>query len=209
MKGILFKPEMIQAIIEGRKTQTRRVIKPQPPSNAEVCTCKRVKHIYIRKDPPPKAPTEPTCNVSVMKPRYQVGETVYIKEKWAYAMNPLPFKKQRIIYKASESDLSHWEEIIIGNWRSPMSLKAEDARYFIEITDVRAERLQEITPYDAEAEGFAKWGLEHNCSACETESHSFYGGLYHFKEIWNSINKEKWESSPWVWVYTFKRSNNV
>jgi hypothetical protein len=191
MKGILFKQDMIQAIIDGRKTQTRRVIKPQPDADRLIHAC----GVY--------AWELDGAFVGESKCRYRIGETVYIKEVWAYAMNPLPLQKQRIIYRASETDFSHWEEIIIGKWRSPMFLKAEDARLFPVIRGIRAERLQEISDADCLAEGIRpqtpaeamNWGQKYRSDFCQ---------------LWNSINKDyPWESNPFVWVISFKLARNA
>jgi len=139
MKSILFKPEMIKAIVEGRKTVTRRVIKPQPEldiinrwkwypdKNTEISW----KEIYNQK-------------MLTDYARYQVDEVVYIKEAWYqdpggaiwYKLNPPGFL----------SDCDYW--------KSPLFMPAWAARYFIKITDVGTERLQlPLTPDELEREG--------------------------------------------------------
>jgi len=85
-------------------------------------------------------------------------------------------------------------------WKSPMFTWADFARYFIVITDVRAERLQEIKGVDCLAEG-----VEPCKYKGYTESYKNNDYLVgHFATLWNSINKLKWEDNPWVWVYSFK-----
>ena len=174
MKGILFKPDMIQAIIEGRKTQTRRVIKPQPKADL-------IKHAnssyWI------SGLTDDTYE-RVHIPRYQVGETVYIKEAWCESYYGEP-----ICYKLDGKESPGPK----GFWRSPIFLKAINARYFILIKGVRAERLQEITPKDCIAEGIIE---EYGDGLALRDK---------FENLWDSINKDyPWESNPWVFRYEFE-----
>lgn len=197
MKGILFKPDMIQAIIEGRKTQARRVIKPQPKHilDQHRITLEELTSLYIMAD-----------NCASQKARFQAGETVYIKEAW-YADKRFDHLKPKDIplYSCIGYPLRDIKPDWGGKLRSPMFLRQEFARYFLKILDVRAERLQEITLPDCESEGFALVGYYCGCPACDTKNHSYYGGRNHFKEYWNSINKDyPWESNPWVFTYTFK-----
>ena len=153
MKGILFKPEMIQAIVEGKKTQTRRV----------------------------------------GKSRYRIGEIIYIKEaihrfNFEYASYDLDFTPVMFLRTANRF---HWR------WTKDklpaMFQPYEAARYFIKITDVRAERLQEITEQDAEEEGVTR--------------PPNYSLVPHYREwfkyLWNKINKPPydWQSNPWIWRY--------
>jgi len=156
MKGIIFNPDMIGAIVEGRKTQTRRLIKPQPKQiNNDfdgTWEWKEMGHYY-----------DDLTLFTMLKnsSRYHAGETVYIKE--AYALRP-------------HSDGGYWEAQYKSNgeirdcncavdaireiaykwddkWRSPLFMPEWAARYFLKILAVRAERLQEITYGDCIAEG--------------------------------------------------------
>ena len=176
MKGILFRPEMIQAILEGTKTQTRRVIKPQPPDDARLIgACDvwgwQVDGVFTNESKPP----------------YQVGEVVYVKEAWCESYFGKP-----ICYKADGKESPGPK----GFWRSPMFLKAVNARYFIKITDVRVERLQEITPHDCILEGIIE---EYGDGLALRDK---------FESLWDSLNsKYPWEINPWVWVYSFVRVN--
>ena len=203
MKGIMFRPDMIQAIIEGRKTQTRRLAGLE----------------YINKDPNRWLGVKriswrgwtflcPEGN-RLAKPRYQVGETVYIKEAFmfkkgadireSYIGTPdeacLGFPPH-YLYKADDTE----EVKDYGRcykWRSPMMMPEHAARHFITITVVRAERLQEITEADCIAEG-----CPHALIILPTVPMREW-----FKHLWNSINpKYPWESNPWVFAYTFRRA---
>jgi hypothetical protein len=189
MKGILFKPEMIQAIIEGRKTQTRRVIKPQPI----------IAQTY-------KGLTLKDLEYDGFKPRYQVGEPVYIKEAWATEKQYDHLKPSEIPHTAKifyvSDGVGEWPtNLSIGKLRSPLFLPEPFARYFILIKDVRAERLQEISEWDAQAEGIEAFYRTTPCGySWEAKERT-----KRFIELWNSINKDyPWESNPWVFRYEFE-----
>lgn len=191
MKGILFKSESIKAIIEGRKTQTRRVIKPQP------IIAPTYKELSLK-----------DLEYDGFKPRYQVGEIVYVKEahyRYGHWIKNGFIKagRQKWLFKADTKEVRYLENrppMVYANaikdktgWfkRSPLFMPQSAARYFTKFTGVRAERLQEINEEDAEAEGL---DLLQGGILCE------------FRLLWDSINpKYPWESNPWVWVYTFRQ----
>jgi len=206
MKGILYTPENIKAIVELRKTQTRRIeaalrlINESPNDwrldNTLDLDGKRIFN-FVNRD----GELRRVC------PRYQVGETVYIKEAWAIA-RWLPYEVVDIIFRDGRlkldipwdawcSENQHkdaWE-----NWRSPRFLREKFARYFIVILDVKAQRLQEIMEEDAEADG-ASW-----MGAGDGENYDVHSARECFANLWDSINpKYPFESNPWVFAYTFK-----
>jgi hypothetical protein len=221
MKGILFKPEMIQAIVEGRKTQTRRLsglkeINKEPSEwNISKWHLDSMGGRQYRFDSAEEW--------LIIKPRYRAGETVYIKEAWqvtdlmyddynggweaGYPLKQIPRVKPdykvAIFYKADNDE---------GTFRSPLFMPAWTARYFIQITDVRAERLQDIAKHqeDAIAEGVLfMGGIADNldeapwCASLNDQEPMKYPSAA-YGRLWNSINKIKWDSNPWVWVYSFK-----
>jgi hypothetical protein len=193
MKPILFSTPMVQAILAGRKTQTRRVINPQPlrmndeipmPIRMEVFSQRLKKlsatgrtDIYTR------------GNLTGMigpKSKYQQGDTLYVRETWRGIEQECG--GFRYEYKATEQiNLS-------DKWRPSLFMPKEIARIFLEVTEVRAERLQDITPEDAIKEGIQIDDIE------------FDFPVALFSKLWDSINAKKcpWDSNPWVWVYTFK-----
>lgn len=189
MKGILFKPDLIKAIVDGRKTQTRRVIKPQPPEDAVVGVFNRYSTFCF--------PDSQLCVLPLIHARYQVGETVYIKE----ALQRHPALDEAVYMDGTPVFINQtigcavkwqWQ----GDTLSPMFMLQSAARYFIEITEVRAERLQEITEEGAIAEG---------CIAQVKDGLIFDSGLHQFSWLWDTIKpKYPFESNPWVWVYTFR-----
>ena len=135
------------------------------------------------------------------KPRYQVGETVYIKEAWAtYRAND----DWSIAQIAETATIFYEGEIgeygYVGKCRSPLMMPARFAHHFITITGVRAERLQEITWEDV-----LKEGIGHTIAISQPK----WMVIDLFKVTWNSINKDyPWESNPWVFLYEFELLRN-
>ena len=129
MKGILFKPEMIQQIVNGSKSVTRRVIKPQP------IVAENYKGITIE-----------DLEFDGFKPHYHVGEVVYVKEAWCESYYGEP-----ICYKLDGGESPGPK----GFWRSPLFMPARAARYFIRITDAKPQRLQEVTTNSCKLEGIS------------------------------------------------------
>ena len=234
MKGIIFRPNLIKAIAEDdREWMTRRVIKQLDPEfEWEVIDVGEP--IIMFKDG--------IGGCIFLSSRYQVGETVYIKEahyrygewrkngltktgrqKWLF--HPMPEMLTISTIKGIES-LRYFDnppdEVKPNSYRkegwykrSPLFMPEWAARYFEKITDIRAERLQEITEEDVLAEGITvmrgtwqskKWNEKTRKLELTGERYP-YTGHYHFEVIWDSINpKYLWGSNPWVFVYSFKKA---
>ena len=195
MKGILFKPDMIQAIVEGRKTQTRRVIKFKSLphiKDSDWHAPLRIAGAYIF-----TARFGLAMKQQRVKYRYQAGEGVYIKEAW--------WRDQSGGCWGYKLDDIEWPPLNCGGKAiSSPFMPAWAARYFIEFTGVRSERLQEISLADIYAEGcpleeatiFVDPVRGYEIKAQATEW---------FATLWDSINlKYPWESNPYVWVYKFE-----
>ena len=186
MKGILFTEPMFNAAIKEIKTKTRRIMNPQPKlvfqSEKEF-----LEEINIR----------PSELRDSFKPRYKVGETVYLKEPYIKLPNGV------VLFKHEERD-----KIIVGDkykWINKLFMPAKYARYFIEITSVRCERLQDISDEDCLKEGCydGKFGKTFDGINHYNYSQQAYAALI------NKIHgKGTWESNPYVWVYDFKLVNN-
>lgn len=172
---ILFNTPMVRLILGGRKTQTRRVVKPV--------------HLQVLdspfhcKDPevPDAALLEKLC-----EPAYQPGDVLYVRETWGI-WSPTLGTMPKIYYRA-DAKADAPEGII---WKPSIHMPKEAARIFLRVTDVGAERLQDITDDGVLAEGL-KIGDP-------------------FDELWDSTIKPAhrdrygWDANPWVWVYTFER----
>ncbi len=231
MKGILFTPDNIRATAEKRKTETRRLdhlkeINKEP-------NCYSVAQGVIAADGSHKFWHKTFAgnydgNNKWVKPRYKVGEIVYIKEEhylfgvWAYEGTPDDFiplnkRKWRFVRESNEIKfLDNRPDFARHNWRdgrgwykrSPLFLEAKDARYFIKITSILPQRLQDIREEDAKAEGMAELFVVPNPQLLYPDVLGYRRG---FLFIWNSINKAyPWELNPWDWVYSYElldRSN--
>lgn len=212
IKPILFNTEMVRAILDGRKTCTRRVIKPQPNEKhtfpfgfvTDSTEKKVVGYFGFGID-------EYGGSIQYVKPpyRYAPGDILYVRETWCddrqftHASTP-----GRYFYKASES----------GNfkWHPSIHMPKEATRIWLKVTDVRVERLHEITNEGALREGAQ--GIrcdhvaigEHGCTDCMNTGW-IEPPVVEFMQIWDStikksdIDRYGWDANPWVWVIEFER----
>ena len=189
-KGILFKGEMVRAILEGRKTQTRRLVKPQPDKEHDgepYWNIGGYRAWWMRKV------TDVTRMGSTNRilPKYQVGDVLYVKETFHDPKLRLP----KIEYRADWSADDDCNERFF-RWTPAIFMPAQHARIWLRVTAVRCERLQDITEADAKAEG------------CKPELvdpmiESYTDG---YQALWTAINGPgSWDLNPWVWVYSFER----
>jgi len=212
MKGILFKPDMIKAIVKGRKTVTRRRIDIDPLGwelsgfNEGGLLDFGVVHFW-RKDY--------TSQGLTVKPKYKVGEVVYIKEVWHFLnvnyespMSAEHFGKGNdFAIEYTDGELRWWKDNggeynypINEKQRSPLFMPEKFARYFIKIAEVSAEQLQEITPNDCIAEGIFK----NYTDTMGEHSKSINMLIDEYLNLWDSINKDyPFESNPYVFRYEF------
>lgn len=197
-KPILFSTEMVQAILAGRKTQTRRVVKE--PMTTDVLDYAAEKKL-------------PLNGFNERNGKIKEGDILWVRE--TFAKPPITAFGVPYIHKAG------FDRTICG-WKPSIHMPKEAARIFLKVTNVRVERLQDISEEDAIAEGIAidkqpmknndGWYYPKNYLPENTEywgSKYFKIGEYSksFKSLWQSINAKKhpWESNPWVWVYEFQR----
>ncbi len=195
-KPILFSAEMVRAILEDRKTQTRRVMKPQPVKD-EYGFWTWAGAGWSRDD---VAPVMPGHSMANRCPFGQIGDRLWVRETWAgddwtgYA------------YKATEPDaLPFGEEVSFNKWKPSIFMPRSASRISLEIVNVRVERLQKITLADIEAEGTPP---APNQMMYRNDGYQRYKD---FKYLWNKINLLRgfsWESNPWVWVIAFKQDPN-
>lgn len=195
IKPILFNTEMVRAILDGRKSCTRRINKDANdyvvPDMDFYDSDKRTYavHNYSDKEHKDKLSiAERTCPICP-------GDILYVRESYS----ELSFG---YVYKADGENIDHLGNVI--KWHPSIHMPKEAARIWLKVTDVRVERLQEISAESALAEGADKYihtngGLDENMTIT-----SFIG-------IWNStikksdIDRYGWDASPWVWVIEFER----
>ena len=188
MKPIIFNTPMVQAILDGRKTQTRRVIKPQPNSKAEYKGTEIGKHVF-----------ETDIDMWHIKSPYQPGQVLWVRETWSM-IDDMPYDNYvyRTDYGTTEDDSFPPS---MFKWKPSIHMPREAARIFLRVKTVRVERLQYITEEDAIAEGMSKTLVD---------GVVFISAKGNFHVFWDSLNIKRgygWESNPWVWVYEFEKFN--
>ena len=190
MKPILFNTEMVRAILEGRKTVTRRVLKEPFEIHPNGLITK------------PRG-SERLCPY---EPPYKVNDVLYVRETWYKGLN-------RILYKANYSDTERFYENgkeILLKWKPSIHMPKEAARIFLRVTAVRVERLAAMKKEDFIKEGITVHCDSLECSFCMDECSL----EERFKELWNSTLCRKgtpeyysncWAGNPFVWVIEFER----
>lgn len=205
-RPILFNTEMVQAILEGRKTQTRRLIKPQPIEEQGGFRYEKSKvHFY--------------CNNAAIVSRQhldfspfgQVGDRLWIRETWCclHGYGDTPNKEDFVRYKA---DSGAGEQVItdVKGWRPSIHMPRVYSRILLEITGIRVERIQDITPHDKQAEGIDYGDLltKQHGELSMDDLYLFEAIDSEFQQLWDSINTKRgygWNVNPWVWVIEFKK----
>ena len=183
--GLIFKAPLVRAILEGRKTQTRRVAKP-------------VKHPDLGNLYTPGALAmgrEPQHVIDRACPMGQPGDRIYVRE--TFSRHPewgqLAFRADGEEFEDADGWL--WEP----KWMPSIHMPKDLARIWLEITGVRLERIQDISEADALAEG-ARFELASIDSVRIGATASFLSG---FRNIWESTGGD-WDANPWVWAIDFK-----
>jgi hypothetical protein len=220
MKPIIFNTAMVQAIFAGTKTQTRRVIKPQP--DADVLCDLHSNMGTVTK--------EHISKLLGFAP-YAVGDILWVREKFCKLYDvdgndQIIYGTEKYYFAADDKmppytyyvrdDGTHSD---FPQWKPSIHMPRAAARLFLQVKDIRAERVQDISENDAKAEGV--WAYfkhkEHDGEWHEGSSPPFIGANIEkshntrasaFAELWNSINSRRgyrWDANPWVWVYDFER----
>ena len=192
IKPILFNTEMVRAMLDGRKTCTRRVVRFLPGENPQWTG-------YIRDGLMLYNGRNEPC---IMKAPYQPGDILYVRETWCgLPVNEAGHMRgHTIYYYRADGELrpKGWR----GTWDPSIRMPKEAARIWLKVTDVRVERLQDITSEQIYREG------------TEVEEPFVLNGeekRYAFSVLWNSTIKKSdldrygWEANPWVWVIEFER----
>lgn len=185
IKPILFSTPMVNAILKGRKTQTRRIIKSRHESG--LFRIGQTKEGFITEITSldwDERPKNDCCND--IKPIANIGDILWVRETWRWSDDLEDF-----CYKANsvKPDLSKWKPSIF--------MPKEAARIFLKVTNVRVERLHDISIEDICREGLSSNLREHD-ACCDLRDK--------WESLWCKINgANSWESNPWVWVYEFEK----
>lgn len=227
MKPILFNTYMVRAILDGRKTQTRRIIKPQP----------RKGQVIVRDGSVFRYSGAGNC-----RPQFQPGDILYVRETWTKLWYVDPdgythYDKPMFYYAADgtphitlcdEDGFALDDQLI--RWRPSIHMPKAAARIFLRVSNIRVERLKDMTEEDAFAEGYkdcnpwcyhlmyenypdspipcfaASSGECPPDSPCNHSIPELFG-----IEVWNTTIKKTdlarygWDANPWVWVIEFQR----
>ena len=202
IKPILFNTEMVRAILDGRKTCTRRIVKPQPTAH---------------------------YGAQCIKPPYQPGDILYVRETWERFEcwncegdergNCPKEPKKSVLDKTCGCYMYRATDEISGDakWHPSIHMPKEAARIWLKVTDVSVERLQEITEEQACMEGTDPWdeACYENNGWHPTFSDPDSGGVPNmiegFHKLWNStikksdIDRYGWNANPYVFVIEFER----
>lgn len=212
IKQILFNTEMVRAILDGRKSCTRRLVKHDVEAILNSSYCKKHPEVDGKQ-----------IFSKLYLPPYQPGDILYVRETWCWCpcwdcgFDTEEHKCCYVpSYKIFNDGKAEWgcygykasfeenEYPSVDTWRPSIHMPKEAARIWLKVTDVKVERLQEISAESALAEGADKYihtngGLDENMTIT-----SFIG-------IWNSTIKKSdldrygWDANPYVWVIEFER----
>lgn len=216
-RPIIFHESLIESLLDGRKTQTRRVMKVQPPQGWGGIS--------------DRAAMLTEC------PHGKPGDLLWVREAWGKG-GGYGEECQTVCYKSDStcyigSEQYPVEDVIRGTfgspestityssprdnkWNSPVAMPRWASRITLEITCVRVERLQDISVKDSRAEGVQELPLQKGKPGSWWRYEAFASKHYRteidaFRGLWTNINKSpenSWEANPWVWVIDFKKLEN-
>lgn len=187
MKPILFNTEMVKAILAGRKTVTRRLVK-NPPNNVYAGKCVLGAGLF-----------DEATHMRIVEPQCKIGDILYVRETWAFDTGDDGDEIGTGYFAYRADDLHHPD----CKWRPSIHMPKEAARIFLRVKDVRVERLQDITPNQCAAEGIELY------SGPLAYRATYY--ISSFAILWDStikpadLAKYGWEANPWVLVIEFER----
>lgn len=213
-RGMIFNAEMVRAILDGRKTQTRRIIKDCTVGRDPISKFIQIgkKFIGCYPEDVPELIRE-CCPYGVPGDRIWVRETFQgplfdFEQMEAYQEDSSKFKKPEFcVYKADGKPAPEFfdaDENLHCCWRPSIHMPRWASRITLEITGVRVERLNSISQEDAQAEGMELTGWRPTYSDPDSGG-EVWTPYDNFAQLWESIyGEESWKANPWVWVIEFK-----
>lgn len=194
---ILFNTEMVRAILAGKKTVTRRAVRPKykgDESGFEVLTNMGTGERWLEKVDEEEMSFDPPRYIA---PPYKPGDILYVRETWC--KGSLDYGKEQYYYRADNPTFH-------CRWNPSIHMPKAAARIWLRVTDVKVERLQDIT-----GEGVLAEGVSNQSSNPSMGRRWENQQRMEFEKVWNSTIKKKdldrygWEANPWVWVIGFER----
>lgn len=200
-RPILMSAPMVRSLLDGSKTQTRRVVK-MPASWDCIVYADWGSGWWPYRSDDGESPNYDNNEIPLNCPYGQAGDRLWVRETHRPVWGQTPGYLTGVDYRADPRE--RWERLgdQIGTplkWTPSLYMRREHSRILLEITSVRVERLQDIGVEDIEAEGVATSDeviMEHGCRA----------RVLDYQRLWESINGAgSWGANPWVWVVEFRR----
>lgn len=221
MKPILFNTEMVRAILDGRKTVTRRCIKPKYSNTHFEYRTDKYGTQFVEMQNDEEGITygvheDGSCwrgmkGFLIPKPKYEVGDTLYVREAWSNYEERTPYYLYKANYEDGqegfwfEQEQENW--IDLPKWKPSIHMPKEAARIFLRVTNVRIERLREITTEDCFNEGALTSESYHNFDDDLMQPcvpFDFFERLWNSKIKKNELNQYGWDANPYVFAYEFE-----
>lgn len=212
-RGIIFKGEMVRAILEGRKSQTRLAVKPQP--NQDQIDDWLFNHGKIKRTG--LEILNSLFEDSIECPYGQPGDQLWVRETWALTggfadviaseLDGDTMSDENIKYRADQDSYDD----VVQSWRPSVHMQKWASRINLEITNVRIECLQDISDDDARSEGISKFeciGLDQRIEGPQDRTQRTHPHVVAFASFWDSSNFYRghgWIKNPHVWVVEFKK----
>jgi len=199
---ILFSTEMVRALLAGRKTMTRRIVK-----------------MYATSDNHPLRQNAAWLQENKTCPYGEPGDVLWVRESFCYVMLDHAHdllegatERNQFVYKGSHNSdwMDYAKEKYGYKWKPSIHMPKGGCRLFLKVKSVRVEKLQDITERDAEAEGvekvfsslFQEWRFKDYANVKD----DWRSAVSSFQSLWASINGfNSWDKNPWVWVIEFER----
>ncbi|MFT0733813.1 hypothetical protein [Ralstonia wenshanensis] len=220
-RPILFSGEMVRAILDGRKTQTRRALRVQPP--AQTVSVRTYHHPDPRTHFWAADRSDSLLDWAQPCPYGDVGDRLWVRETWQHSNHPFgPYESSCMVFHRADylddplgPDLERSADGIRRQWRPSIHMPRSACRLVLEIIGVRVERLQDISGDDAVCEGIeaqrSAFGTAWRCYTSAHPAGSWYpegkgtAPILSYGSLWEKINgAATWAANPWVWVVEFK-----
>ncbi len=204
---ILFSTEMVQAILDGRKTMTRRKnIHNTINETVDQWLCNGLEN----EDGYFTFGSESLhTDIDIICPYGHTGDILWVRETFGYSRDGKLHFKSNVCSPEFDKPAQ--------GWKPSIHMPKAAARIWLQITEIRVERLRDVTEEDAIAEGIKKTypDLGFDCYLCRQKGHNSFNNICNdggynsailsFKSLWSSINgEESFDANPWVWVISFK-----
>ncbi|HAV4169384.1 TPA: hypothetical protein ACGIL0_003996, partial [Acinetobacter baumannii] len=204
VRPILFNSEMVRAILNGSKTQTRRIIKSKVQKKIDIA--EHLGQFFGLED----SKSQISSYFQKICPFGAIGDQLFVQETYGTKIRSLGgTPHESFVYKADNpNEIAYYDCKGKGypvRWKPSSRMPRKASRVLLEIVDIRVERLHEISDVDAKAEGFDKPKTDSTM-----QSNNSHNPVLNFQKHWEAIKgKESWNENPWVWVIEFKVKQEI